>query len=54
MNVLGQTVQEEKASPQPSPGEREFTINIKNLAAGIYFVQLSDQTQRSVLKFVKE
>ncbi len=54
MNVLGEMMQEEKASPQPSPKEREFTINIKNLPAGIYFLEIKTENGSVVKRFVKE
>ncbi len=49
MNVLGQTVQQEKIK-----WNADVSLNIKNLSASIYFVQLSDQETSAVLKFVKE
>ncbi len=49
MNVLGQIMQEEKIK-----WSNDISMNIKNLPAGIYFLQMKSESGRVVRKFVKE
>ena len=49
MNMLGEIVQEEKLK-----WSNDININIKNLCAGIYFLQLKSESGSVVKKFVKE
>jgi YVTN family beta-propeller protein len=49
MNVLGETMQEEKIK-----WSSDIRVNIKNLAAGIYFLEMKSENGSVVKRFVKE
>lgn len=49
-NVLGLKVQQSEIENS----QFEITIDVSSLSSGVYFVQVSDETQTKVLKFVKE
>jgi hypothetical protein len=47
-NILGQVVKEEKDIYL----ENDYAISLKNLQTGVYFLTLSNSTQKSTLKFI--
>ena len=51
VNLMGQKALEAIILPMK---EAETVLNISKLPAGVYFVQLSNETHRFVSKFVKE
>jgi hypothetical protein len=47
-NMIGQVVE---YSPQPTTYEREFSLSVASLTAGVYFVRVNGS---SMAKFVKD